>query len=168
MTFIYIYVFAQTVRDLILIDEYGRLGMMLSTFFFWIIMDQIKSFFTLGIVYIVVVRRFMYLSVNEDEYMDPVVAKLPKLERAIPKLKEICLKYLESPPTEIISMIIISVYALFVIFWLIHIEFVVAEPGKEKVSPIPESILISIDIVFLSFFMLEIVLKSFASNGIYM
>jgi len=35
------------------------------------LIDQFKSIFTLGIVYMIVVRRFMHLEVNEHEYMDP-------------------------------------------------------------------------------------------------
>lgn len=88
VTFIYIYVFALSVNDFILILTHGRLWMTFSTFFFCLIVDQFKSFFTLGIVYIVIVRRFMHLEINEEEYIDPMILKLPKQERAIPKLKE--------------------------------------------------------------------------------
>lgn len=110
----------------------------------------------------------MHLEINEDEYMDPNIAKIPKQERAIPKLKEQCLKMLESPPSETISMIIISVYALFVIFWLTHAEFVPKERVPNPEPPINEDILVFIDQVFLLFFLLEIVLKTFASNMIYL
>lgn len=108
------------------------------------------------------------MEVNEHEYMNPNIAKLPKQERAIPKLKEQCLKYLESPPTETLSMIIISVYAFFVIFWLTHQEFFPDSKKPGAPPPIDENILIQIDNGFLFFFLSEIVLKTFASNMIYL
>lgn len=164
MTFIYIYVFFLSVNYFILISRHGRIGMMFSSFFFCLVTDQFKSFITLGIVYIVIVRRFMHLEINEEDFIDPGVMKLPKQERAIPKLKDQCLKFLESPPIESFSMIIISVYAFFVIFWLTHVEFI----PKGQENPIPENLMINIDSVFLTFFMVEIVLKTFASNMIYL
>ena len=78
------------------------------------------------------------------------------------------MKYLESPPTEFVSMIIISVYAFFVIFWLTHKEFMPTDTKPDAKEPIDENILIMIDNGFLVFFLLEIVLKTFASNMIYL
>lgn len=65
-------------------------------------------------------------------------------------------------------MIIISVYALFVIFWLTHAEFVPKPNIPNPPPPIDEGLLILIDQIFLCFFLTEIVLKTFASNMIYL
>ena len=65
-------------------------------------------------------------------------------------------------------MIIISVYALFVIFWLTHVEFVPKPNIPDPPPPIDEQLLVTIDSVFLTFFLTEIVLKTFASNMIYL
>ena len=59
-------------------------------------------------------------------------------------------------------MIVITVYTFFVLFWLTHAEFV--DEG-EAVSDVTMS---EIDNIFLNFFLLEIVLKSFASNLMYL
>ena len=88
VTFIYTYVFFLSVNYFIMISRHGRIGMMFSSFFFCLIVDQFKSVISLGIVYIVIVRRFMHLEINEEDFIDPGVMKLPKQERAIPKLKE--------------------------------------------------------------------------------
>lgn len=66
----------------------------------------------------IVVRRFMHLSENEADYLDPKLALLPKQENAIPRLKIFCLKMLESSIFETISMILISLYTIFILFWL--------------------------------------------------
>lgn len=39
ITFFYLYVFAQTVHDCILISSYGRLGMIFSTFVYCLMVD---------------------------------------------------------------------------------------------------------------------------------
>lgn len=78
ITFFYVYVFAQGIHDFILISRHGRSGMIFSTFIYCLLIDQLKSFITLGIVYMVVVRRFMHLEINEHEYIDPNILKLPK------------------------------------------------------------------------------------------
>jgi signal transduction histidine kinase len=56
-------------------------------------------------------------------------------------------------------MLVITVYTIFVLFWLIHEGF-----GFK----VDDTIMSSIDNVFLNFFLLEIILKSFASNLMYL
>jgi hypothetical protein len=53
------------------ITKVGRPNLIFGTFLFSWIIDQAKSLFTLGLVYMIVVRRFMYLAVNEYDYSDP-------------------------------------------------------------------------------------------------
>jgi len=59
-------------------------------------------------------------------------------------------------------MIIISLYTVFTLFWLTHAGFTAS---GESVNP---RVLGQIDTYFLSFFLTEIVLKSFASNLMYL
>ena len=65
----------------------------------------------------------MYLDINENEYIDQNAEKVPKQENAIPKLKIFCLKFLESAPVEVVSMVIITLYTIFTLFWLTHAGF---------------------------------------------
>lgn len=114
------------------------------------------------LIYAIVVRRFMYLDINENDFLAEEKEKIPKQENAIPKLKIFCLKFLESAPVEMVSMVIISLYTVFTLFWLTHAGFTAS---GESVDP---RILGQIDTYFLSFFLTEIVLKSFASNLMYL
>jgi hypothetical protein len=68
---------------------------------------------------------------------------------------------LESGPVEAISIAIISIYSIFVLFMLTYAEF-----GLDKY--IEESLLFEIDGIFLVFFLVEIFLKTFASNMMYL
>lgn len=112
----------------------------------------------LTLVYIVVVRRFMHLSVNENEYLTPAIISTPKKEQTIPRLKVNCLKMLESTFFETVSMILISIYTLFILFWLTMAD----------ILGITDDILSKVDLVFLSLFFTEIILKTFASNFMYL
>lgn len=99
-----------------LLSSYGRPGLVFLTLILSIVIDQIKSVGFLYCIYIIVVRRFMHLNVNEHEYLKPEILALPKQENALPILKGYLLKILESTIFEIISMCLISVYAVFVLF----------------------------------------------------
>jgi|TARA_B110000285_G_C15108757_1_gene609705 hypothetical protein len=57
---------------------HGRPGLMFTTFFYALILDNMKSCITLSLVYCIVVRRFMHLDTNENEYTDPNAEKIPK------------------------------------------------------------------------------------------
>lgn len=78
LTIIYMYLLAQIVHDIHEIIKHGRPGMMFTTFFYSFLLDNLKSGITLSIVYCVVVRRFMHLDINENEYIDPNSEKIPK------------------------------------------------------------------------------------------
>lgn len=105
-------------------------------------------------IYAVIIRRFMHLSVNEHEYVRADILALPKQEDALPRLQGFCLKILESTYFEIMSMTLISVYTVFVLF-----QLTIAD-----IFGVPDSLLAKIDNVFLTLFFIEIILKTFASN----
>jgi len=155
-----VFLIAQTIHFIYVVLTFGRPYMVLMTLVFAFLVDQCKSIISLTMIYCIVVRRFMHLDVNEDEYMPPDWEKVPKQENAIPKLKIFLLKHLESWFVEMISMIIISLYTFFILFWLLHSEF-----GNFKVSDEKLSV---IDNYFLTIFETEIILKSFSSNYMYL
>jgi len=96
----------------------------------------------------------MHLSINESEYVKPEILAIPKQENALPRLQVFCLKTLESTTFEMMSMALISIYTIFVLF-----QLTVAD-----IFGVPDSLLAEIDNVFLSLFFTEIILKTFASN----
>jgi|LauGreDrversion4_2_1035121.scaffolds.fasta_scaffold2437173_1 hypothetical protein len=56
----------------------GRPGLVFGTFIYVFLLDQVKSVFSLVIIYVIVVRRFMHLNENEEEYTDPELQTIPK------------------------------------------------------------------------------------------
>lgn len=62
------------------------------------------------------VRRFMHLPVNEQEYLKPEVLALPSKEDALHRFQNFCLKILESSVFEMLSMGLISLYTVWVLF----------------------------------------------------
>jgi hypothetical protein len=157
MTLVSAYMYFHAISIIYSIVTVGRPGMVFSTFLFCVIFDNLKSFISLSFIYCIVVKRFMHLESNEDEAM--LAEKIPKQENQIPKLKLFCLKFLESSTVENFSMIVITIYTFFVLFWLIHEGF-----GFK----VDDNIMTKIDNVFLNFFLVEIILKSFASNFMYL
>jgi len=135
----------------------GRPVLIYATLLLAIIIEQTMSFAVLSAIYIVVVRRFGFLKENEKEWRlnnDDST----KTENAIPRVKIWCLKMLEHRVIETISLFLISLYTFFILFLLIVTEYV----------NIDEKILEQIDQVFLTIFFVEIILKTFASNGMYL
>jgi hypothetical protein len=100
----------------------------------------------------------MFLSINENEYLTEEVLSLPKRENALPRMQVTCLKMLESTVFETISMALISFYTLFILFWLTMADII----------GIDEAILSKIDTSFLTLFFAEIILKTFASNFMFL
>jgi hypothetical protein len=70
MTLIFVYVIAHSIFYISDMSEFGRPGLIITTFILALLIDQVKSVVFLGCVYFVVVRRFMHLSENESEYLD--------------------------------------------------------------------------------------------------
>ena len=130
---------------------------MTLTFLSIFIFDQLKQFFTLSIVYLVVVRRFGYLKENEKEFIDADY-KDAKKEKAIPNLKVSCLKFLEHQYVETVSIMTIGLYSVFILYDLTLTTFL----------PIPKDLIDRIDFIFLTIFFIEIALKSFASSFMFL
>jgi len=79
MTLTGVFMFFYTIHDVYMILTFGRPGLVFTTFFYCVILDNAKSLVTLSMVYCVVVRRFIYLDVNEDEIAESQ-EKVPKQE----------------------------------------------------------------------------------------
>ena len=108
-------------------------------------------------IYLVVNRRFGFLKENEKEWLD-VELYNEKTELIIPMIKNWILKALESRIVETFSMLMISIYALFILFVLTLSDALNVDP----------TLLALIDSVFLTFFFSEILLKTFASSGMFL
>ena len=104
-----IYVICHSVWYAQITIRYGRVSLIFLTFLFAWIIDQIKSFLSLSLIYLVVNRRFGFLKENEKEWLD------------------------------------VALY-----------------------NEVDEDLLALIDSVFLTFFFIEILLKSFASSGMFL
>ncbi len=141
-----------------LLSSSGSPGLVFLTLLLSIGFDQIKSVIFLFIIYVIIVRRFGHLAVNEQEYVSPEILAIPPQEDALPRLQLYCLKLLNSNTFELISMALISVYTVYVLF-----QLTIAD-----IFNIPESLLAQIDNVFLTLFFIEIILKTFASNMMFL
>jgi len=135
----------------------GRIALLFLTFLFAWAVDTIKSFGLLSLIYLIVVRRFGYLKENEKDFMPEDPLDHEKKENNLPRLKNFCLKMLEHRVIETISLVIISIYTIFILFWLTMLETINVDENK----------LVAIDQVFLLIFAIEIMLKIFASNGMF-
>ena len=58
--------------------SFGRPGLVFTTLFFALILDQIKSVISMLLIYAIVVRRFMYLDINENDFSAEEKEKVPK------------------------------------------------------------------------------------------
>ena len=152
----FVYIVFQTIYMMQLTIVHGKMSLIYVTFTFAFVLDQIKSFAVLSTIYIIVVRRFGFLKENEKEWVKKELVE-QKQENKIPKLKNFILKLLESRIVEGFSMFMISIYAVFILFDLTFSDILETDPV----------IMAQIDSVFLEFFFAEIVLKAFASSGMY-
>lgn len=132
----------------------GRIALLFLTFLFAWAVDTVKSFGLLSLIYLIVVRRFGYLKENEKTFMPEDPLDHEKKENNLPRLKNFCLKMLEHRVIETISLVIISIYTIFILFWLTMLETINVDVNK----------MVAIDQVFLFIFAIEIMLKIFASN----
>jgi hypothetical protein len=69
VTLIFTYIVAQSVYFINVIASDGRPGLYFLTLVLAVVIDQIKSVFFLYALYVIIVRRFMHLNVNESEYL---------------------------------------------------------------------------------------------------
>ena len=90
-----IYVICHSVWYAQITIRYGRVSLIFLTFLFAWIIDQIKSFISLSLIYLVINRRFGFLKENEKEWLD-VALYNEKTELVIPMIKNWLLKALES------------------------------------------------------------------------
>ena len=105
----------------------------------------------------IIVRRFGFLKENEKEWLDR--ASLPeKTETQIPKFQANVLKTLELGSVEMFSLFMISVYTVIILF-----DLAVADSLNVNMDTLSQ-----IDFAFLTFFFIEILLKIFASNGMFL
>jgi len=70
MVLVYLYLIGQVTHDLYITLSFGRPGLVFTTFFFALFLDQVKSMISMALIYCVVVRRFMYLEINENDFLD--------------------------------------------------------------------------------------------------
>ena len=156
VTIIFIYLTFQSIYFIMTTLFYGQVCLIFVTFALAFLIDQLKSIGMLALVYVIVVRRFGFLKENEKEWLNKDTYA-EKSETTIPKLKNFCLKMLESRVIEGFSMFMISIYAVFILFDLTFSDLLNTDPY----------IMQQIDNAFLTFFFVEICLKTFASSGMY-
>lgn len=82
------------------------------------------------------------------------ILNIPKSENALPSLQINCLKLIESQYFEMFSLGLISIYTIFILFWL----------TLASILNIDINLLAKIDTAFLTVFFTEIIIKTFASN----
>jgi hypothetical protein len=158
MTLIFVYLVAQTTWDIqYLIGSHKNALVIVYTYIFAFIVDQIKSVGSHIIIYYVVVRRFIYLKENLKDFSHKDAEKT-QTENAIPRLQGQLLKMLESTMFETASLVNIAAYTVFILQDLTLSD-------TFNFNPI---IIAKIDRIFLWIFAIEILLKTFASNGTYL
>lgn len=94
MSFLFLFLFFYTLKLAIVVANSGDSFLVFVTFLFTFLIDQVKQFATLGVIYLVVVRRFGFLKENEKDFLNTADREI-KNENAIPRLKSCCLKTLE-------------------------------------------------------------------------
>ena len=152
--FIFFLILFYSVNFAIIVVKTGDSFLVFVTFALTFLIDQVKQFGTLAVIYIVVVRRFGFLKENEREFVDPGDKEL-KFEMAIPRLQSCCLKTLEHQTMENLALLTIGFYSIFILFDLTMSQFL----------NVDAKMMGTIDFVFLTVFFIEIILKTFASNG---
>ena len=93
MASIFLFLLFYTLKLAIIVASSGDSFLVFVTFAFTFLIDQAKQFGTLGVIYLVVVRRFGFLKINEKDFINAEDREI-KNENAIPKLKNCCLKTL--------------------------------------------------------------------------
>ena len=94
MAFLLMFLILYTMKLAIVVANTGDSFLIFVTFLFTFLIDQAKQFATLGVIYVVVVRRFGFLKENEKEFINNEDRDI-KNENAIPRLKNCCMKTLE-------------------------------------------------------------------------
>lgn len=145
------------IYKIVRLSETGDIGIVFITFFVAYLIDNCKQIGSLTVIYYVVVRRFCFLKENEKEFIDPANREI-KMEAAIPNLKVGCLKFLEHEYFETVSMFTIGAYTVFILYDL----------TLSSIVAIPQELVDTVDLYFLTIFLVEIVLKTFASSFMFL
>jgi hypothetical protein len=159
MTMMFVIITVTAIHYLVLTHKFARPELMWFTFLFSFIIDQIKTFLFLLLVWYTLVKRWGYLSDNENDFVEVEDPESQKQELFLPRLKLFCLEILESSYFENTSFALISVYTIFIFYWLtIH----------DLIDLVSTRTLSIIDTIFLSLFLSEISMKTFASTFRYL
>ena len=86
VTIVFIYVVAHSTYYINLINASGNPALYFLTLLFALVIYQLKSVDFLYAIYFVIVRRFMHLNINEQDYLKPEILAIPKQENALPRL----------------------------------------------------------------------------------
>lgn len=159
MTLVFVYLIAQTTYFISILDAQKHVDTLIVvyTFVFAFIVDQLKQFVTNFLIYMVVVKRFGFLKENEKEFINREnTAK--NTENGVINVQNSFMKVLESSFIEICSMINIALYTVFILTDLTAADTFRFNPN----------VIAKIDRVFLWIFAIEILCKTFASNGTYL
>lgn len=115
IAFLFTFVLFYSTHLAIVSIKSGDSFLIFTTFCLAYIIDQVKQFGTLSVIYLIVVRRFGFLQENEKDFIDPSNREF-KNENAIPRLKNCCLKSLEHQYIENLSLLTIGLYSVFILF----------------------------------------------------
>lgn len=67
---LFVYFVFQSIKWVTETISYGRIALIFLTFLFAFVVDQVKQMAILGLVYMIIVRRFGFLKENEKEWLD--------------------------------------------------------------------------------------------------
>ena len=95
ISLIFVVILLVTLNLAIITAATGDAMLIFITFAVTWLIDQVKQFGTLAMIYLIVVRRFGYLQTNEKEFINATDREI-KLEMAIPRLKHCCLRTLQN------------------------------------------------------------------------
>ena len=134
------------------VQTYGRPGQIFLTFGFAFLVDQVKSILFLFLIWFCLIRRCGFLAPNESEYLS-IFEQEESPPNFIQKLREFLLLVIESKAFETTCLWILGIYCVLILAWLIISDFQFIEL---------DSILSRVDLLFLTWFLIEISLKLFA------
>ena len=77
VTLIFVYIIAHSTYFIEILANDGNPGLVFLTLILSICFDQIKSVLFLGTIYVVIVRRFNHLAVNEEDYVSKEILAIP-------------------------------------------------------------------------------------------
>ena len=115
ISFLFVVILFVSLHLAIIVAQTGDSFLVFITFAVTWLIDQAKQFGTLAVIYLIVVRRFGYLKMNEKDFVNQADREV-KLEMAIPRLKNCCLRTLQHEYIEKLSLLTIGLYSIFILF----------------------------------------------------